>query len=155
MQALLEQKRITRLKEVREQEREAASKLREEVKKRREKHSKRLKTHLEKEFEENKENNVQVLQVELERRLKQFGKGHNLTGKEESGVKKELSEEVLLKTKRRYKGAMSKVLQEQAMKNAYIQKQKELRERIHEMETRRKEEVIMNHCLNLTQISLT
>ena len=90
---------------------------------------------------------VKVLQTELSRRVGQFGGGHNLEGKEKCGLKKELSEEIMMKTKQRTKGAMSKMLQERAIKNSYLQKQRELREKVVEMEEQRKEQVGVCVCV--------
>ena len=58
MQAVLDQRRIQRLKEVRQQEKEVALQIRQAVKQRRAKHTKKLKTHLQAQFEEDKENQV-------------------------------------------------------------------------------------------------
>ena len=94
MQSLLDQKRITRLKEVRQLEKEAASQLRQAVKKCRSRHSNKVKNRLKEDFESDKENQVQVLQREMDRRLEGFGGGHQLEGVEDCGVKKEICEEV-------------------------------------------------------------
>ncbi|XP_066912094.1 uncharacterized protein [Clytia hemisphaerica] len=137
-----EMKRLERLVQVREQEKASSQKMRKEYVQCKVKSINEATYKKKSDQEKEQKAKEIILLVELERRMKALGEAHNLQGKENHGVKKALTADEELHIVERTRLAYKKLQEQQEEHIAMLDKEKALREKIHQMETDRKDNII-------------
>eukprot|EP00111_Clytia_hemisphaerica_P003856 TCONS_00011070-protein len=137
-----EMKRLERLVQVREQEKASSQKMRKEYVQCKVKSINEATYKKKSDQEKEQKAKEIILLVELERRMKALGEAHNLQGKENHGVKEALTADEELHIVERTRLAYKKLKEQQEEHITMLDKEKALREKIHQMETDRKDNII-------------